>query len=78
MRRNTTAVASRRGDPAGGPAVDVSKLDDTQIGGLARFGLEYDFTTNLALDVHGSYEVFEFPAGTNASILGGAAAVIRF
>ncbi len=64
-------------DAAGNP-VDIRSLDDTQLGGLGRFGVECEVSPILHVDVHGSFEVFEFPAGTNASATAGAGLVYRF
>jgi hypothetical protein len=54
------------GDPPDFPTVDVSSFSDNQLGGLARFGLEYTILTSVSLDLNVSYEVIEFPTGTNA------------
>ena len=65
------------GDPPDYPLVDVSSFSDSQLGGLARFGLEYGLTGSVALDVSGTYEVIEFPSGTNTMSAGNAGVVIR-
>lgn len=63
---------------AEGRPVDIRSLDDSQLGGLGRFGVEYEVAPAVRVDVHGSYEVFEFPAGTSASAAAGAGLVYRF
>lgn len=63
---------------AQGNLVDIRSIDDTQLGGLGRFGMEYEVSPILRVDVHGSFEVFEFPPGTNASATAGAGLVYRF
>jgi hypothetical protein len=46
--------------------VNLKSFTDTQLGGLGRFGVEWAFHPRMALDLSGSYEVIEFPSGTNA------------
>ncbi len=64
-------------DASGNP-VDIRRIDDTQLGGLGRFGVEFQVAPMLRVDVHGTYEVLEFPAGTNASAAAGTGLVYRF
>jgi len=67
------AVPDVRGNP-----VDVSKFDDSQIGGLGRFGVEYALGARVRIDAHVDYEVLEFPPGTGATVGAGGGAVLRF
>lgn len=62
----------------GDPLPSLSSFDDTQLGGMARFGVEYAVAPRVHVDVQASYEVFEFPAGTDASVHGGGGLVYRF
>ncbi len=52
---------------------DAPPWDESQIGALARLGIEIELAKNMGLDIAGNYEVLEFPAGTAslASVTGG-------
>jgi hypothetical protein len=63
---------------AEGRLVDISKLEQSHTGGFGRVGLEYRLGAALRADVHGSFEVLEFPAGTSAQASAGGGVAFRF
>ena len=60
-----------------GKPVDVSRFDKSRLGGLGRFGVEYDALPHIRVDLHADYEVYAFPPGTAASAALGANLVYR-
>lgn len=61
-----------------GNIVDISSYDDSQMGALARAGLEYPFTANVSLDVNGNVEIIEFEPGTNSIYSINTGVLLRF
>ncbi len=56
---------------------DISVFDDTQLGGMARFGVEVDVMGGLGFDLGSTFEIIEFPAGTNSITTFGGRLVFR-
>lgn len=51
----------------GGGSADISRFEDSQIGALARFGVEYRVVPLIGIDFNLSLEMMELPPGTNAA-----------